>query len=316
MFFTYEDYKKIEEWLKHRAVKDSQFEEASSLNDCDKIPIVQDGDNKTIHFCKLIEEVEKKATLDDDLLNKLSYGITFGEGDYYDCASKEFVQSVSLNYGLQNTDTITYTLPLSVSKDGVKLTSVDDGGELYGISTDPTVPDKTPNDVSVEQTFSKGSVPESFEMKAYVRIWPGGDESKEIIIEAKRACAATAYPRIVHNVFLNEAGTQVQQFITYETTLRSYNYQTKTFLYTPDRISSYGDTFIIYVAGDKGEGNMVVQTLGNGAYEAINQGTMSITSIDPYYAGTETLCTKYCLGDKDNPLHLDSVNDITLLITI
>ena len=315
MFFTYEDYKKIEEWLKHRTVKDSQFEEATSLDDCDKIPIVQDGDNKTIHFCKLIEEVKKKASSGDEHLNKLLYDISFGAGDYYDYVSKKFVQSVSLNSGL-NTDTITYKLPLSVSKDGVKLVSVDEGGELYGISTDPTVPDKTSNDVLLEQTFNKGEVPESFEVKAYVRIWPDGDENKEIIIETKRACAAVAYPKVVHNVFLNEAGTQVQQFVTYETTLKNYNYQTKTFIYTPDRISSYGDTFVIYVAGDKGEGNTVVQTLGNGAYEAVNNGTMPIASADPYYAGMETLCTKYSLGDKENPLHLDSVNDITLLITI
>lgn len=316
MFFTYEDYKKIEEWLKHRTVKDSQFEEASSLDDCDKIPILQDGKNKTIHFCELIEEVEKKASLDDDQLNKLLYDITFGENDYYDYSSKEFVQSVSLNYGLEKGDTVTYKLPLSVSKDGVKLTSVDEGGELYGISTDPTVPDKTGNDITIEQTFNNGEVPESFEVKAYVKIWPGGDEAKEIIVETKRVCTATFYPIVVHNVWLNDSGTIKQRFVAYETSLKNYNYQTKTFMYAPDRISSFGDTFEIYVAGDKGEGNIVVQTLNNGAYEAINQGTMPISKIDANYVGTETLCTKYCLGDKDNPLHLDNVNDLTLLITI
>lgn len=315
MFFTYEDYRKIEEWLKHRTVKDSQFEEATSLDDCDKIPIIQDGDNKVVHFCKFVEEVEKNVSLDNAQLNKLMYDISFGTGDYYDYASKSFVQSVSLNYGLEKSDAVTYKLPLSVSKDGVKLTSVDDGGELYGISTDPTVPDKTSNDVLIEQMFNKGEVPESFEVKAYVRIWPGGDEDKEIIIETKRVCTAVAYPIVVHNMFLNAAGTQVQTFITYATTLSHYNYQSTSFFYTPDQISSYGDTFEIYVVGDKGEGNSVVQTLGNGAYEAINQGTVPVSSID-YYAGTETTYTKYCLGEVDNLLHLDSANDITLLITI
>ena len=315
MFFTYEDYKKIEEWLKHRAVKDSQFEEADSLNTCDKIPIVQDGENKTIHVCDLIKEIEKQSTTTDDMLNELLYNIKFGNNSYYDTESG-YVHEVSLNYNLSSADTVTYSLPVSVTKHGVKLKSVDEGGDLYGISSDPTVPDKTDNDISISQTFNKGEVPSKFEMKAYVKIWPLGKEENEIIVEVKRTCAGTAFPYVKHVSWLNESGTMSNIQSKYVHTPRTYNYNSQTVIYQPNIVSKYGDYFEIYVAGDKGSGNAVVQTMNNGAYEASCQGTVKAASVDANYVGTEKVFTKYILGDSDNPLHLDSVTDLGLLITI
>lgn len=315
MFFTYEDYKKIEEWLKHRAVKDSQFEEADSLNKCDKIPIVQDGENKTIHVCDLIMEIEKQSTTSDDMLNELLYDIDFGKDTYYDYESG-YVQEVSLNYNISSADTVTYSLPVSVAKHGVKLKSVDEGGDLYGISVDPAVPDKTDNDISITQTFNKGEVPDKFEMKAYVKIWPLGKEEDEIIVEVKRTCVATAFPYVKHTSWQNATGTISNIRSEYVHTPRTYNYDSQTVVYQPSTVSKYGDFFEIYVAGDKGSGNATVQTMNNGAYEASCQGTVEASSVDKNYVGTETVFTKYILGDSDNPLHLDSVDDLILLITI
>lgn len=319
MFFTYEDYKKIEEWLKHRAVKDSQFEEADSLNKCDKIPIVQDGENKTIHVCDLIREIEKQSITTDGMLNELLYNIKFGENSYY-AYETGYVHEVSLNYGLNSADTVTYSLPVSVTKHGVKLKSVDEGGDLYGISSDPTVPDKTDNDISISQTFNKGEVPNKFEMKAYVKIWPLGKEENEIILEVKRTCAGTAFPYVKQVSWLNETGSMSNIRSEYVHTSRAYHYayhyNAETVAYVPSLVSKYGDYFEIYVAGDKGSGNTVVRTMGNGACEALYQGTVEASSVDANYVGTEKVFTKYIIGDSDNPLHLDSVKDLGLLITI
>ena len=48
MFFTQEDYLKIEKWLKARAVKDSQFDEVLDINnisDEDYITFIKNGIN-------------------------------------------------------------------------------------------------------------------------------------------------------------------------------------------------------------------------------------------------------------------------------
>lgn len=61
MFFTQEDYRKIEKWLESRSVKDSEFPIANSLDRFDYIPIVQDKSNRilTIYdFVKRIPDIE------------------------------------------------------------------------------------------------------------------------------------------------------------------------------------------------------------------------------------------------------------------
>lgn len=56
MFFTQDDYKKIEEWLKKRAIKDIDLPEVNILNLNDKIPIIQDNQNKIISATNMMME--------------------------------------------------------------------------------------------------------------------------------------------------------------------------------------------------------------------------------------------------------------------
>lgn len=70
MYFTQEDYKKIEEYLKQNAMKDSQFIKTNELKKDDYIPILQDDINKIIKadvFCTKITElpIELLEGLDD-----------------------------------------------------------------------------------------------------------------------------------------------------------------------------------------------------------------------------------------------------------
>ena len=48
MFFTQNDYKKIEQWLSHRTIKDIEFPRVSALTGGDLFPFVQEGVNKII----------------------------------------------------------------------------------------------------------------------------------------------------------------------------------------------------------------------------------------------------------------------------
>lgn len=57
MFFTQEDYRKIEEWLSTRTVKDTQFPHADSLKGNEDVPIIQDGKNKTLTVNELVKQV-------------------------------------------------------------------------------------------------------------------------------------------------------------------------------------------------------------------------------------------------------------------
>lgn len=65
-----EDYEKIEEWLKNKAIKDTQFSKVTTFTDKDLIPFVQDGKNKNISILALKEHI-KDAVLDSvDLTNE------------------------------------------------------------------------------------------------------------------------------------------------------------------------------------------------------------------------------------------------------
>lgn len=57
MFFTQDDYRKIEEWLHTRTIKDTQFLNADPLTGFEKIPIIQDDKNKTMDLNKFIKEL-------------------------------------------------------------------------------------------------------------------------------------------------------------------------------------------------------------------------------------------------------------------
>lgn len=50
MFFTQNDYKKIEDWLQKRAIKDTEFPFITAINGSELFPIIQNGENRTIDF--------------------------------------------------------------------------------------------------------------------------------------------------------------------------------------------------------------------------------------------------------------------------
>ena len=47
MFFTEEDYRKIEKWFSHRAIRDTQFPPANPLTGEELIALIQEGENRT-----------------------------------------------------------------------------------------------------------------------------------------------------------------------------------------------------------------------------------------------------------------------------
>ena len=58
MFFTQEDYKKIQIWLNQNAIKDSEFKEASlPLNEYDIISFVQNGNNVKVRLKDFLEQL-------------------------------------------------------------------------------------------------------------------------------------------------------------------------------------------------------------------------------------------------------------------
>lgn len=57
MFFTQDDYRKIEEWLRTRTAKDSEFPNADPLRGNENVPIIQDGKNKTLTINELVRQV-------------------------------------------------------------------------------------------------------------------------------------------------------------------------------------------------------------------------------------------------------------------
>lgn len=64
MYFTQEDYRKIEAWLQTRTVKDTQFVQADPIKGDELIPIVQDDRNKTTSFYNLVKAVTEVEPYD------------------------------------------------------------------------------------------------------------------------------------------------------------------------------------------------------------------------------------------------------------
>lgn len=57
MHFTQEDYRKIEAWLYQRVVRDTDFPNADPLSGAERMPIIQDGRNKTVGLNDLVKQV-------------------------------------------------------------------------------------------------------------------------------------------------------------------------------------------------------------------------------------------------------------------
>lgn len=57
MHFTLDDYRKIEEWLRTRTIKDTQFPVADPLTGKEQVPIIQDDINKTVNLSSFIRQL-------------------------------------------------------------------------------------------------------------------------------------------------------------------------------------------------------------------------------------------------------------------
>ena len=64
MFFTQEDYRKIEQWLQRNSVKDTEFQEALSLKGTETVALVQDGHNKRVFIKDLVDQIFKLGVSD------------------------------------------------------------------------------------------------------------------------------------------------------------------------------------------------------------------------------------------------------------
>lgn len=64
MFFTQEDFRKIEKWLNQRTIKDTDFNKADPLSNSDIVPIIQDRANKITTVKQFIEAVENSDLVD------------------------------------------------------------------------------------------------------------------------------------------------------------------------------------------------------------------------------------------------------------
>lgn len=68
MYFTIEDYRKIEQWLRRNSVKDTEFLEVSDLSLNETLPIIQDSENKKISLKNLISYLQlQKVQIDSEL---------------------------------------------------------------------------------------------------------------------------------------------------------------------------------------------------------------------------------------------------------
>ena len=64
MFFTQEDFRKIEQWLQRKSVKDNEFQEALPLKGEETVAIIQDGNNKRLFIKDLVDQIFKLGVSD------------------------------------------------------------------------------------------------------------------------------------------------------------------------------------------------------------------------------------------------------------
>lgn len=57
MYFTQDDYRRIEEWLRTRTVKDTQFPKADPLTGFEEVSVIQDGKNKVVDLDTFIRQL-------------------------------------------------------------------------------------------------------------------------------------------------------------------------------------------------------------------------------------------------------------------
>ena len=100
MFFTQEDYRKIEKWLQLRTLRDSDFPSTDSLRGTEWIPIIQNGKNKTIAVNEFIKQVAIMKLPDllnntkDSIINNIADLIDFLRGFTDDDNLKESLDAM------------------------------------------------------------------------------------------------------------------------------------------------------------------------------------------------------------------------------
>lgn len=67
MYFTQEDYRKIEHWLQQRVVRDTELPMATPLTGSETVPIIQDRENKVVGLNAFIKELSEMRL--PDLIN-------------------------------------------------------------------------------------------------------------------------------------------------------------------------------------------------------------------------------------------------------
>ena len=138
MFFTENDYKNIQNWLKLNSIKDSEMPLAQDIRDNDTLAVVQDGKNKTIAVNEFIKQVAIMKLPDllnntkDSIINNIADLIDFLRGFTDDDNLKESLDAMKNDLeSLINivneaiSDRIT-TLENSVKADSESLHSITD----------------------------------------------------------------------------------------------------------------------------------------------------------------------------------------------
>lgn len=85
MYFTQEDYKKIQEWLLRNSVRDSDLDSVDSIKGDESVAIVKEGENKRIPLHYLIKSI-----------NKLSIPSFYNVTDKHRIGSLTLEQAISL----------------------------------------------------------------------------------------------------------------------------------------------------------------------------------------------------------------------------
>lgn len=109
MYFTQEDYRKIENWLKQNAIKDSDFSFATSLTGEEFITLLQDGSNK-------------KTTLDTFSAMFSSYLDSYAREDLFNVTKYLYNTSGNAGASIVNLEEATSKCPKEIKRGGQIIT--------------------------------------------------------------------------------------------------------------------------------------------------------------------------------------------------
>ena len=104
MFFTQEDYKKIQQWLQRNSIRDTEFQEALPIKGNEWLTIIQDGYNRKINLDNLSKQI-----LDNTI-------------DFINISNRYNAIGVTLEKALQY-------IPYKMRKEGQYITFINDNNE-------------------------------------------------------------------------------------------------------------------------------------------------------------------------------------------